>query len=131
MQQVFTFLISTGWLRQPGAPQQTISCLSTDCARPLPQDYLDYLHWSNGGEGTIAGRYVSCWPAEEILDLNRDYEIPQHLPDCLAFATDGGSDAYLFDFRTHEPGVICVALGDLSYAEAVTVAPSFRRFLKP
>ena len=73
----------------------------------LPQDYIAYLAESNGGEGSVgATGYLRLWPAERIAERNRGYEMEEFAPGIVLIGTDGGGEAYGFDFRGRRPRVI-------------------------
>src|SRR6516225_122325 len=84
---------------QPNAPAsaQALSLLIALLPKPLPDDYTAFLRRANGGEGFIGERYVRLWRAEELIDMNRGYEVVQFLPDMFFIGTDGGGEAYAFN----------------------------------
>lgn len=98
----------------------------------LPQDYIDFLQWSNGGEFMTGSRRFQFLPATDqghgVRATLLGYMVPEYLPGLLPFAFDGGGTLYLFDMR--EPLVdgnypIAVShAGDLGFP-AITIAESF------
>ena len=77
---------------QPNAPAsaQALSLLIALLPNPLPDGYTAFLRRANGGEGFIGERYVRLWTAEELIDMNRGYNVAQFFPDLFFIGTDGG-----------------------------------------
>lgn len=69
----------------------------------LPDDYIHFLQWSNGGEFLSGDRRFQFLPAIDPINGVRAmllaYCIPEYLPGLLPFAFDGGGTLYLFDMR--------------------------------
>jgi len=61
----------------------------------LPKDYLDFLKWSNGGEGDTGSNHFTFWKIEELQDLNLIYDIESFLPGAVAFGDDGSNIIFL------------------------------------
>lgn len=65
--------------------------LSLENLFPLPDDYKEFMSWSNGGEGNIGSQYLSLWKIEDVIQLNNDYQVQKYLSGkSLAIGTDGG-----------------------------------------
>lgn len=120
-----------GWHRVPAADERCVSGLAAVASVRLPSDYLAFLRRCNGGEGVVAGRYVSLWPGEEVGALNQAYGVPQYMPGALAFGTDGGDQGYCFDGRegASDPPILSVGLGNLGFDDARRIAGDFTELL--
>jgi SMI1 / KNR4 family (SUKH-1) len=69
-------------------------------SHPLPDSYLDFLRWSNGGSFFNCERsFDPFFNTTEIREYLLAYHIPQYMPEALPFAFDGGGSFYLFDMR--------------------------------
>jgi hypothetical protein len=81
----------------------------------LPNDFKEFVKWSNGGE------------AENIVTLNKDYQIQRHLgEEVIGIGSDGGPICFLFDYRNEEGlRFSSINFGDLDPDEIKIVAPSF------
>jgi hypothetical protein len=96
----------------------------------LPDSYLDFLGWSNGGSFFTGDRcfdpLIAC---NEVRNHLLGYHVPQYMPGAIPFAFDGGGRFYLFDMRREpiagEYPILFVGSGNLCYADAVHVAASF------
>ena len=94
----------------------------------FPEDYLEFLKWSNGGEGYIRKNYVSLWKVEDLEVLNREYQIQTYLSKgYLGIGTDGGGICYGFCLEKQFAIFKC-PLGDLDINEITIVANSIKDF---
>lgn len=96
----------------------------------LPQDYIDFLRASNGGDGFLGQNYVMLWRVEELKPLNDSYEVAQFAPNLLLFGSDGGGEAYAFNTRMRPWPVVKVpfiGMGDVQ--SAILLGRSFAEFL--
>lgn len=96
----------------------------------LPVDYLRFLAMHNGGEGFLGTEsYVNLWAAEELNLFNFEYEVAINAPGLFLFGSNGGGEAYAFDFReTSKPVVSVPFIGmDLRYARRIAL--TFESFL--
>jgi hypothetical protein len=59
---------------------------------------MAFLGRANGGEGLIGERYVRLWGAEELIEVNRGYNVAE-------FGTDGDGEAYAFDVSANDATV--------------------------
>jgi len=91
-------LLSKNITRKKGAHNDVIINTSSQLDFILPDDYLEFIRESNGGEGIIGERhYLSLWKIEELAKLNKDYDTEIYAPGYLIFGSDGGGTAYAFD----------------------------------
>lgn len=65
--------INKSWHSNPPCDQQIM--LSVGKLFPLPDDYKEFMLWSNGGEGNIGSQYLSLWKIEDLMQLNKEYQI--------------------------------------------------------
>ena len=103
--------------------------------RPLPQQYLDFLRWSNGGEFRTGERWFQFFPALDpahgVRAMLLAYHLPQYMPGSIPFAFNGGGTFNLFDMRQEavdgEYPVVCSHSGNLGWKpdECVQIAASF------
>jgi hypothetical protein len=91
--------------------------------RPLPESYLGFLSWSNGGEFRTGERWFQFFPALDpgggVRATLLAYHLPQYVPGALPFAFNGGGTFYLFDMRRAarrgEYPVVCSDSGSLGW----------------
>lgn len=65
----------------------------------IPNDYLEFCKTYNGGEGFIGEEYVVLYKLNELMQINKDYDVSNLVPDIFIFGSNGDSEALAFDFR--------------------------------
>jgi len=97
----------------------------------LPDDFKEFLYWSNGGIGVFPNIYIDIWKIENFESLCHDYEIKKYLgQDLIPFGSNGASICFLFDYRnTKKTTIVSVDFGDLELDELKLIADSFSHFL--
>lgn len=116
------------------APESAIREFQSHTDVQVPADYLNFLRKNNGGEGFV-GRdarnkaYVILWTVEELIELNRAYQVDQYAPGLFLFGSDGGGEAFAFDMRTPEKVIVKVPFVGMAVEEAVVMGGNFLEFL--
>ena len=102
--------------------------------RPLPDSYLAFLRYSNGG--FFAGQKRDLDPlfnAREVRDYMLGYSIPHWMPMSCPIGFDGDGTFYLLDMRCDSTiddyPVLFAHAGNLGYDDAVTLANSFAELI--
>jgi hypothetical protein len=121
------------WRGAPPASELTIQRLLADCGLDLPKAYLDQLRRSNGGEGDLAlePRWVCFWPAEEVIESNRDYEVNEFLPGFFGFGSNGGGE--LLAFKVESAGdwpVYMIPFIVMDETDALLIAKDCESFIQ-
>lgn len=63
----------------------------------LPEDYREFLQFTNGLEGETADNYLVLWSAEELVELNQAYNVKEFVSNIVIIGSDGAEDAFAFD----------------------------------
>ena len=115
---------------QPNAPvsEQALASLVAGVPQPLPDGYTAFLRRANGGEGFIGERYVRLWRAEELIEMNRGYNVAEFFPNLFFVGTNGGGEAYAFNISRTDPTVFEVPFIGLP-SDARIVASTFDSFV--
>ncbi len=96
--------------------------------RSLPADYTAFLLYANGGEGWVGDNgYIRLWRLEEILEANKGYGFDEFAPGLLAFASDGGGEAFAFDMRVNGMPILMVPFIGMEHERPM--AANFYSFL--
>lgn len=97
----------------------------------LPVDYAVFIKESNGGEGFVGpNAYLILWPVEQLLELNKAYQVQECAPGLLFFGSDGGGEAFAFDTRMPEIPIVAVPFVGMDCSLARQISVSFSGFLK-
>ncbi len=107
----------------------------TECERrlgaKLPPEYVQFLRTTNGGEGFIGRHaYVIFWGAEELVSMNKAYEVAKYAPGLLVLGSDGGGEAYGFDTRNPQWEILQVPFVGMAWDLAEPVGATFIAFLQ-
>jgi hypothetical protein len=63
----------------------------------LPNDYKEFLQFSNGLEGETTDNYLVLWSAEELVELNQAYNVKEFVSNIILIGSDGAEDTFGFD----------------------------------
>ena len=128
MKNIIKDLERIGWNSNKETNLNDIVIVEEQLHIVFPEDYLEFLKWSNGGEGYIEKNYVSLWKVEDLEVLNREYQIQTYLSKgYLGIGTDGGGICYGFCLEKQFAIFKC-PLGDLDTNGITIVANSIKDF---
>jgi hypothetical protein len=99
MDNKFEKYIENAQLCQPSS-LEVISEIENKLGVKFPSDYIEFVLFSNGYEGSIGESYIVIWPIEELIEANESYEVEEYTPGLILFGSDGGEEAFAFDMRT-------------------------------
>ena len=86
-----------------GAAEHLIESLISYATTRLPNDYISFLHQSNGAIGVGPNLYVVLWRAEEIVQLNEASGVREFAPGLLLIGSDGCGNLLGIDTRSMMP----------------------------
>lgn len=115
--------------RRPPASEDAVRDLMSGSWVALPEDYLDFLRYSNGAEGLIGDSYIALWSAEEILLANEGYLTRKFNPDVILIGSNMGSVGYGLTSRRGQSIVVEVPFDSADPMDVVERADSFKSFL--
>ena len=122
--------IANNWNSNSVIDLTVLTVLEKELNIIFPKDYITFLKWSNGGEGSIGDNYISLWKCEDLSTLNNEYKIQKYLSEnVLAIGTDGGGICYGFKLKENYTIFKC-PLSDLDINEVVTIATSFKNLFE-
>jgi hypothetical protein len=89
------------WKIETGAEASEIASLIAASAHPLPDDYLSYLSFSNGGEGplSIHPLWLVLDDAAFVAHSLREGTFAEFFPGLVVIGSNGAGEAIAFDFR--------------------------------
>lgn len=97
--------------------------------KPLPESYLSFLAWSNGGLFIKGEREFALFGAEELREYLITYELPARCPNAVAFAADGLGGLLAFDMRANavngEYPILHFTADEYDFVAATRIAESF------
>jgi hypothetical protein len=124
---------SENWVRETPASSESIRDVIAGSKIKLPEEYLALLQYSNGGEGELAIEpgWFQLWPAEKVVELNREYEVNKNVPGLFGFGSNGGDEMLAFDTRAGKPWkVIMIPFIPMTVEHIVVIAEDFKAFVQ-
>ena len=116
------------WKRRPPATQAAVGDLIQNCDFTLPKEYLTFLRYSNGGEGSLCIEpwYFQLCPAEELIAFNHGYNVETFLPGWFAIGSNAGGEMLAIRKRDGSPcPVYMVPFIPMSECDAVQISADF------
>lgn len=94
----------------------------------LPDDYLELLRESNGGDFRKGEAEYQMFSLLEVIEYYEMYNFSDFMPYALPFAMDGCGEFYLFNMRWNDGGVYKVHSCDMGWnsGQCRLIANSFR-----
>jgi hypothetical protein len=114
----------------PPAQTATIQQFQSESGVLLPHCYMEFLRDTNGGEGFVGNAYVMLWHLEELVEMNKAYQVAEYAPGLFLFGSDGGGEAFGFAMRSDAKPIVTVPFVGMDRKLARVVAPSFKVFLE-
>ncbi|WP_071460608.1 SMI1/KNR4 family protein [Bacillus massilinigeriensis] len=128
MDEKIKTLLSQFELNEP-ASENIIKKVEELLSINFPQEYYDFLLFSNGGEGAIGQSYLVMWKIEDLIELNEAYGVEEFAPGLLIIGSNGGDTAYCIDMkRTIKPFVQVPFIG-MDLSEVQDCSNDFNGFL--
>ncbi|OOF46311.1 SMI1/KNR4 family protein [Rodentibacter trehalosifermentans] len=85
----------------------------------LPDDYISFLTFHNGGEGFVQEQYLILWKAEELIEFNHDYEVREYVDNLFLIGSNGGGEAIGYDLDTMDIVMIPFIGMDRKYIKVI------------
>jgi hypothetical protein len=113
---------------------EVIRKIEAELGKSFPTSYIEFLCWSNGGEGKSENRerkYIYLWRCEDIPQYNKDYAIQKWLTESIVAFGMEGDYGYAFDYREiGVPHIIGFDFGNLDICDVRCEAETFDEFIK-
>lgn len=119
---------SKNWSKADPATEEDIHKLISESKIKFEDDYISFLKISNGGEGELPLNpyWFQIWPAEEIIENNKNYEVDINAPSFIAFGSNGGGEMLVFkilDGKTN--GIYCIPFIPMDENDAEFISKDF------
>lgn len=72
----------------PPAEENRVRKAEIELGVKFPSDYIEFISFSNGAEGSIGENYLILWSIDEIIELNEAYGVNDFAKGiiCIHFA---------------------------------------------
>lgn len=107
--------IDREWRKVDGASQHQIAELFSALPFEPPAEYLEFLRYSNGGEGELALEplWFQLFDVAFAIQLWQDENYRREYPELFFFGSNGGLESIAFDMSSPKPWPIimvdCIA----------------------
>ncbi|WP_223596755.1 SMI1/KNR4 family protein [Neobacillus bataviensis] len=115
---------------KPPVEEYMVKKVETKLGITFPIDYIEFISYSNGAEGSIGENYLILWSIEDIIELNEAYGVSDFAKGLVLFGSDGGDTAFAFDTRTDETQIVSVPFIGMDLEEVTTCSNTFNGFLQ-
>lgn len=118
------------WSRCSPASESAIRMLIEACDFVLPQEYLLFLRYSNGGEGVLCIEpwYFRLCAAEDVVSYNQGYHVEEFLPGYFAIGSNGGDEMLAIRKRDGSPCPVYMVPFIMADNDVVQIAHDFEMF---
>jgi hypothetical protein len=102
-EDALTLLQASGWNSRHPAARSEMQRLVSACRVPLPGDFLEVMQASDGFSVEGFANPLIVYSIREILQLRKEGDYYNGIPDGLLIGGDGGGLQYVLDFRERNP----------------------------
>ncbi len=96
----------------------------------LPDDYIEFLRFTNGGEGFIGEQsYIMLWPIQDMIELNKSYKVNEYASGLFLFGSNGGGEAYAFDISSKHMNIVQVPFVGMDLSLVQSISSTFNGFV--
>ena len=130
MQPLAHVLLQHGFSKLLAKPNLDLEALEHTLDFRLPEDYKYYLLNFTSFEDFIGPEYLSLWGAEELVQLNREYNIFENLPNTICIGSNMSSEFIAIEHTNNE--IYQVVLSPLTVLNThyhINIGDSFANFI--
>jgi hypothetical protein len=118
--------------KSPGASLAVIRDREAELGITFPDDYVEFMLSSNGGEGFVGGDrlYVQIDPIEEMMNDDLREGLARERRGLVVFGSDGAGEAFAFDTRGDEVRIVMFPWVGVDEKEVFPQGRTFTEFLR-
>ena len=96
----------------------------------FPDDYKEFLKFTNGLEGFTPSNYLVLWTTQELIQLNQAYNVKEFIANTIIFGSDGGEEAFAFDISSTDFTIIKLPFIGMGHIANEKLFDTFESFLE-
>jgi SMI1 / KNR4 family (SUKH-1) len=94
----------------------------------LSDGFIDFFKESNGADISGDEVYIIFWELNEVIELNKEYQVEQYAPGFFIFGSNGGGEAFAIEKNTGN--IYEIPFIGMSKEEAIFKSKSFKEFIE-
>jgi hypothetical protein len=110
------------WIREEPGESAAFEAIESEYGLKLPEDYKEFILFSNGGQIYAGGSVLHLEPADYLPEHNMNDEFEASLPGMFIIGDDAGGSYYFFDPKNQmgkgEYAIWLVSMGSLRSEDA-------------
>ncbi|OYY48732.1 MAG: hypothetical protein B7X95_09615 [Methylophilaceae bacterium 17-44-8] len=120
------------WRKVDGASQPHIAELESALPFEPPAEYIEFLRYSNGGEGELALEplWFQLFDVAFAIQLWQDDKYRREYPDLFFFGSNGGLESIAFDMSCPKPWPIVMVDSIAGLDSARRISRSIEEFIE-
>ncbi len=113
----------------PQSRETLFRLIEKELGKNLPDDYKAFVPGFDGGIIKSEKTRLQLWKIQDLAKLNKSHKVAEFMGDFVIFGTDGGNEAFAFDYRDNKCSIVNFPLIPMTIKEVKTIAPNFEDFL--
>jgi hypothetical protein len=122
--------LTEGIEKRPGAAAAAIRDREQALGVTFPNDYVEFMLTSNGGEGFVGESYLRLDPVDDVMNDDLLATLPETRAGLIVFGSDGGLEAFAFDARHGGLRIVMFPWIGTDEIEVIEQGRTFTEFLR-
>lgn len=93
----------------------------------LPDGFITFFKEANGADISTEVKYILLWALNDMIQLNKDYNVEEYAPEFFIFGSDGGGNAFAIERNTGD--IYEMPFIGMSKEETIFINKSFIGFI--
>lgn len=116
--------------KRSAPPRTDIAFIETTFGFNLPHDYIFYLLNYVGFEDFVGKEYVRLWDMDELVEMNKGYQVQKYIPSMFGIGGNGGGEMIALEYKeTDLARVVLIPFIVMIEEDAIEIGNSFTDFL--
>lgn len=116
--------------KRSAPPKTDVTSIESALGFTLPQDYVFYILNYLGYEDFIGQEYVRLWDLDELVEMNKGYQIQNYLPSMFGIGGNGGGEMIALEYKGSVfTRVVLIPFIVMIEEDAIEIGNSFADFL--
>ncbi len=122
-------LVKYNFQKKAFESETTIQSIEKYFGINLPDNYAYFIQRYTAFADFVNVEYVKLWAAEDLIELNKAYEIQKYMPNTIGIGSNGNAEIIAIDFNQTDNGQIVLTPIDLDSEYNIDIGKDFTEFL--